>query len=139
MLRTATGDKSFAGSCTRVLFLFTAFPHSDDRMLSTAKITLGRKGKADWASTVKSAPRLMERRYGVFQTQRGSVPRSCKTVFAKYASQSLVPVPLLVFALNVNSTLLKESVKRAPRTDTPMRLLHIAVSVHCAPVKFVAH
>ena len=83
VLRTATGDKSFAGGCTRVLFFFTAFPHSDDRMLSTAKITLGRKGKADWASTVKSAPRLMERRYGVFQTQRGSVPKSFKTASAK--------------------------------------------------------
>ena len=57
VLRTATGDRSFVGSCTRVLFSFTAFPHSDDRMLSTAKIALGRKVKADWLSTVKLDPR----------------------------------------------------------------------------------
>ena len=81
----------------------------------------------------------MERRYGVFQTQRGSVPRSFKTASAKYLSHLLLPVPLFVFPLNVTSTLLKESVKRAPTTDTLMRLAQLTVSVHLAPVKFVAH
>ena len=81
----------------------------------------------------------MERRYGVFQTQSGSVPRSFKTASAKYASHLLLPVPLSVFPLNVTSTLLKEPVKRAPTTDTLMWLAQLAVSVHLAPMKFVAH